>query len=152
MPGLPRTTKKVHAVDADAWVKKQQELEDTTSKPLPDTNDEEEKPRNQSIAQIVYADNRKKARSSHQQLEKFNPIRMLGMIHEGNELPMYNQPSDTHLYHVNKRNHTYFKRTLVERFKKRNEEKEARERYMTETYTKMMATWSKKCDKIENSK
>ena len=77
---------------------------------------------------------------------------MLGMIHEGNELPMYNQPSDTHLYHVNKRNHTYFKRTLVERFKKRNEEKEARERYMTETYTKMMATWSKKCDKIENSK
>merc|ERR1712113_266190 len=38
--------------------KKQQELEDTTSKPLSDTNDEEEKPRNQSIAQIVYADNR----------------------------------------------------------------------------------------------
>ena len=36
----------------------QQELEDTTSKPLSDTNDEEEKPRNQSIAQIVYADNR----------------------------------------------------------------------------------------------
>ena len=36
----------------------QQELEDTTSKPLSDTNDEEEKPRNQSIAQIVYAENR----------------------------------------------------------------------------------------------
>ena len=48
--------------------------------------------------------------------------------------------------------HTFFKRTLVERFKKRNEEKEARERYMTETYTKMMATWSKKVDKFENSK
>lgn len=48
--------------------------------------------------------------------------------------------------------HTFFKRTLVERFKKRNEDKEARERYMTETYTKMMATWSKKIEKIENSK
>ena len=36
----------------------QQELEDTTSKPLSDTNDEEEKPRNQSIAQVVYAENR----------------------------------------------------------------------------------------------
>ena len=113
----------------------QQELEDTTSKPLSDTNDEEEKPRNQSIAQIVYADNRvriqisififyntvsknvfstlyqtvdilvvfqKKARSSHLMLEKFNPRRMIGMSHEGNELPMYNQPSDTRLYHDNK--------------------------------------------------
>ena len=41
---------------------------------------------------------------------------------------------------------------MVERFKKRNEDKEARERYMTETYTKMMATWSKKVEKVENSK
>ena len=41
---------------------------------------------------------------------------------------------------------------LVERFKKRNEEKEARERYMTETYTKLLAQWQKKVDKLENSK
>ena len=48
--------------------------------------------------------------------------------------------------------HTYFKRVLVERFKKRNEDKETREKYMTETYTRMMATWTKKVEKIENSK
>lgn len=41
---------------------------------------------------------------------------------------------------------------LVERFKKRLEEKEAREKYMTETYTKLLAQWQKKVDKVENSK
>jgi nuclear receptor co-repressor 1 len=85
-------------------------------------------------------------------LEKCAPRRKNGLSIEGAELPMYNQPSDTHLYYVNKRNHTFFKRILVERFKKRNEDKEARERYMTETYTKIMSTWSKKVEKIENSK
>ena len=40
----------------------------------------------------------------------------------------------------------------MDRFKRRIEEKEARERYMTETYSTMMAAWQKKVDRSENSK
>ena len=38
--------------------KKQQELEENAQKGLSDVNEEEEKPRNQSIAQVIYAENR----------------------------------------------------------------------------------------------
>ena len=76
--------------------KKYQEQEEHANKPLSDTNEdsvEEKQPKNQSIAQIIYAENRKKAKSSHEMLEKYAV----------NELPLYNQPSDTSLYHENKR-------------------------------------------------
>lgn len=45
-----------------------------------------------------------------------------------------------------------FKRHLIEYFKRRNEDRENRERYMTETYSKLKSTWMKKAEKIENSK
>ena len=48
--------------------------------------------------------------------------------------------------------HTYFKEQLVYYFKRRNDQAEKRERYMTETYAKMMATWNKKVERMENSK
>merc|ERR1712203_74305 len=110
--------------------KKYQEQEEHANKPLSDSHDEdsvvEEKPKNQSIAQVIYAENRKKAKLSHEMLDKYAV----------NELPLYNQPSDTSLYHENKRNHYIFKKTLVDHFRKKAEEKDARERYITDSYTK----------------
>ena len=41
---------------------------------------------------------------------------------------------------------------MVEHFKRRNEQNDIRNRYMTETYTRMMATWTKKVERMENSK
>ncbi|CAB4057904.1 Nuclear receptor corepressor 2,Nuclear receptor corepressor 1 [Lepeophtheirus salmonis] len=123
--------------------KKQQELEDAANRPSTDAVEEDEKPKNQSIAQIIYAENRKKARDAHAMLDKLAPH---------NELPLYNQPSDTVSYHENKRNHAHFKKQLVEYFKKRNEERESRERHMTETYSKLTTQWLKKVEKLENSK
>ena len=38
--------------------KKYKEQEEHANKPLSDTNEDEEKPKNQSIAQIIYAENR----------------------------------------------------------------------------------------------
>lgn len=38
--------------------KKQQELEDAANKPLSDSSDELERPKNQSVAQVIYAENR----------------------------------------------------------------------------------------------
>ena len=93
--------------------------------------------KNQSIAQLIYAENRKKARASHAMLEKFNP--MCETFGPGCDLPLYNQPSDMTLYYTNKQRHSTFKPHLVERFKRKIEEKESRERYLTETYSSMMA-------------
>ena len=101
----------------------QQEQEEHANKPMSDSNEEvEEKPKNQSIAQIIYNENRvslfsrktktsshrswkihkcvtfhlsffqQKAKSSHSMLDKYAV----------NELPLYNQPSDTDVYHKTK--------------------------------------------------
>lgn len=99
--------------------KKQQELEDSSSRPLSEDEEEEERPHNKSIAQIIYGENRvswltnqdpvrwngiingrfsmnlqRRAKKSHASLAKFAPP---------NTLPLYNQPSDTEEYLENKR-------------------------------------------------
>jgi hypothetical protein len=37
-----------------------------------------------------------------------------------------------------------FKKVLVEHFKRKNEDKEMNERYVTETYARLSAAWNKK--------
>merc|ERR1712203_762620 len=124
--------------------KKYQEQEEHANKPLSDSNEDtvEEKPKNQSIAQVIYAENRKKAKLSHEMLDKYAV----------NELPLYNQPSDTSLYHENKRNHSIFKKVLVDHFRRKIDDKEARERYITDSYTKLSTQWMKKVERVENSR
>jgi len=123
--------------------KKQQDLEDAANRPTSDSATEDEKPANQSIAQVVYSENRRKADKSHATLEK---------LAGNNDLPLYNQPSDTAVYNQNKRNYTAFKKKLVEYFKKKNDDKEARDRYFTHTYCKLTSIWTKKVDRIEKSR
>ena len=127
--------------------KKYREQEETAKQPMSDSNEEEEKPKNQSIAQVIYAENRRKAQSSHSMLDKYSLDK-----YAVNELPLYNQPSDTTLYHKNKRNHAMFKKVLVDHFRRKSEEKDSRERYLTETYAKMSAAWTKKVERVENSR
>uniref|UniRef100_A0A3Q0RTU7 N-CoR GPS2-interacting domain-containing protein n=1 Tax=Amphilophus citrinellus TaxID=61819 RepID=A0A3Q0RTU7_AMPCI len=75
--------------------KKQQQLEEEAAKPV-----EPEKPvtpppvehKHRSIVQIIYDENRKKAEEAHKILEGLGPKV---------ELPLYNQPSDTKVYHDN---------------------------------------------------
>ncbi|KAJ8412415.1 hypothetical protein AAFF_G00127510 [Aldrovandia affinis] len=75
--------------------KKQQQLEVEAAKPL-----EPEKPvspppvehKHRSIVQIIYDENRKKAEEAHKIFEGLGPKV---------ELPLYNQPSDTKVYHDN---------------------------------------------------
>lgn len=122
--------------------KKQHDLEDAANRPTSDSATEEEKP-GQSIAQSVYSENRRKAGQSHASLEKFSGK---------NDLPLYNQPSDTEVYSTNKKNYTQFKKKLVEYFKKRSDEREQRDRYMTVTYCKLTSQWTKKVDRVEGRK
>lgn len=123
--------------------KKQAELEEIASKPaIKQEVEEVSQPKHQSLAQKIYAENRKKAQAAHSLLDSLGPKV---------DWPIYNQPSDTSVYHENKRKHQTFKRRLLDYFKKRHTEKEARENYLTQTYSKLMQEWLRKVDKIESS-
>ena len=71
----------------------QHDLEDAANRPTSDSASEEAAV-NQSIAQNVYSENRRKAGQSHASLQKFSAK---------NDLPLYNQPSDTEVYSTNKK-------------------------------------------------
>lgn len=54
------------------------------------------------------------------------------------------------MYQENRRRHQSFKKRLLEYFKKRHTEKESRNTYLTETYSKLMQEWLRKVDKVES--
>ncbi|KAG5892507.1 hypothetical protein JTB14_034506 [Gonioctena quinquepunctata] len=123
--------------------KKQAELEEIAIKPAIKSEVEEvTAPKHQSLPQKIYAENRKKAQNAHAQLDTLGPKV---------EWPLYNQPSDAPIYQENKRKHMAFKRRLLDYFKQRHTEKESRNNFLTETYSKMMQDWLRKVDKIESS-
>ena len=62
--------------------------------------------------------------------------------------PLYHQPSDTEKYVDNKRRYSVFKKRLVDYLMKRQAEKTRREQNLTNTYSKIMADWLKKVDKV----
>ncbi|CAH0549000.1 unnamed protein product [Brassicogethes aeneus] len=123
--------------------KKEQELEEIANKPsVKGEVEEDTQPKHQSLHQKIYAENRKRAQNAHAKLDTLGPKV---------EFPLYNQPSDTSVYHENKRKHIAFKGRLIEYFKKRHVEKENRNNYLAETYSKLMQEWLRKVDKIESS-
>lgn len=120
-----------------------QELEESASKPSTKMEVEEDcQPKHQSLAQKIYAENRKKAQSAHSMLDTLGPKV---------EWPIYNQPSDAPVYHENKRKQLAYKRKLLEYFKKRHAEKDTRNSHLILTYSKMMQEWHRKVDKTESS-
>ena len=98
-------------------------MEDAANKPSTDSSSEDAAP-NQSLAQMVYSENRRKAEESHAVLDR---------VSSKNDLPLYNQPSDTDLYSFNKKSYTVFKKKLVEYFKAAQAEREQKDRVETET-------------------
>ncbi|KAL3271044.1 hypothetical protein HHI36_021544 [Cryptolaemus montrouzieri] len=123
--------------------KKQQELEEVALKPVVKNEVEEvTQPKHHSLPQKIYAENRKKAANAHARLDSLGPKV---------EWPLYNQPTDSPVYHENKRKNMHFKRRLLEYFKKKHSEKETRNAFLTETYSKLMQEWLRKVDKIESS-
>ncbi|CAH1800389.1 unnamed protein product [Owenia fusiformis] len=133
--------------------KKQQQLEEQANKP--DEENQSEEPvvenKNQSVAQIIYAENRKKAEKAHAVFSKLaapnDTLGATGLTFQ----PLYNQPSDTAVYHENKRKHMIFKKRLMLHFKKRHQARKIRERYLTERYDQLMQVWLKKIERIENN-
>lgn len=124
--------------------KKKVELEEAATQPERDLEEPAAAPEsmNRSLPHIIYADNRKKAQEAHQILSKLGPKV---------ELPLYNQPSDTSVYHENKLKYASLKSKLQEYFKNKQKEKEKRETYLTTTYAKLSADWARRLEKIENN-
>lgn len=124
--------------------KQEHELEGNASKPAVKSEVEENtQPKHQSLAQKIYAENRKKAQNAHAKLE---------LLGSKVEWPIYNQPSDSPVYHENKRKNLLFKKRLLEYFKKRHVEKERRNASLTETYSKLMQEWLRNVEKVESSR
>ncbi|XP_054281476.1 uncharacterized protein LOC128999132 isoform X3 [Macrosteles quadrilineatus] len=125
--------------------KKEQELAEAACQPDEKKDEEEDRsqqPKHQSLAQKIYAENRRKAQKAHLEMEKLGPKV---------DLPLYNQPSDTAVYHENKRRHAAFRKRLLDHLRTTKEEKETREKNLTQTYSRMMQEWHRKIEKIENS-
>ncbi|XP_051891481.1 nuclear receptor corepressor 1 isoform X10 [Pristis pectinata] len=125
--------------------KKQQQLEEEAAKPP-----EPEKPvspppveaKHRSIVQIIYDENRKKAEEAHKILDGLGP-RV--------ELPLYNQPSDTKIYHENIKTNQVMRKKLILFFKRRNHARKQREQKICQRYDQLMEVWEKKVERIENN-
>ena len=64
-------------------------------------------------------------------------------------MPLYNQPSDTNVYHENKRRHLNFKKCLIDYLKQQAAEKQSYDKFLTLTYSKLMSEWLRKVDKVK---
>ncbi|KAI1893538.1 hypothetical protein AGOR_G00124760 [Albula goreensis] len=125
--------------------KKQQQLEDEAAKPP-----EPEKPvtpppvehKHRSIVQIIYDENRKKAEEAHSILEGLGPKV---------ELPLYNQPSDTKVYHDNIKINQVMRKKLILFFKRRNHARKQREQKICQRYDQLMEAWEKQVERMENN-
>ncbi|XP_078786527.1 nuclear receptor corepressor 1 isoform X9 [Oryzias latipes] len=125
--------------------KKQQQLEEEAAKPV-----EPEKPvtpppvehKHRSIVQIIYDENRKKAEEAHKILVNLGPKV---------ELPLYNQPSDTKVYHDNIKTNQVMRKKLILFFKRRNHARKQREQKICQRYDQLMEAWEKKVERMENN-
>ncbi|XP_034945061.1 uncharacterized protein Smr isoform X3 [Chelonus insularis] len=98
-------------------------------------------PKHQSLAQKIYAENRKKAEEAHRLLDRLGPKV---------ELPLYNQPSDTNLYQENKTRHqTCMRARLIARLRKEHSERAALQRQQSQTYAILVQEWHRKVDRLE---
>ncbi|KAG8200653.1 hypothetical protein JTE90_022274 [Oedothorax gibbosus] len=145
---INRVDKEINELDAQTkrLEAKKKAIEEEASKPTVSKGTTKDacpvESKQMSMAQIIYSENRNKAQDSHKILEKLGPKV---------EIPMYNQPSDTGLYHENKRKHHFFRSRLVKCFKRRHKERSMREKHLTESYSKLQQEWLKKLEKKENN-
>ena len=125
--------------------KKQQDLEEAAKKPPPEHAElrtHSTRPKNQSVAQLIYAENRRKAAEAHQLLATLGP---------SIELPLYHQPSDTSVYLRNRAQFLVFRPVLLKFLRRLQKEKEVRNSYLTSTYNKWMNQWVKRVAELEKT-
>lgn len=122
--------------------KKEASLEETTAKPAQAEENQEVQPKHRSLAQKIYAENRKKANNAHATLLMAGPTI---------ELPLYNQPSDVDICKEIIHRHQSFKSRLLLHLKKHKSERAARNSALAEKYADLSQEWLRRVDKVESS-
>uniref|UniRef100_A0A3P9NJB4 Nuclear receptor corepressor 1 n=1 Tax=Poecilia reticulata TaxID=8081 RepID=A0A3P9NJB4_POERE len=65
--------------------------------------------------------------------------------------PLYNQPSDTKVYHDNIKTNQVMRKKLILFFKRRNHARKQREQKICQRYDQLMEAWEKKVERMENN-
>ncbi|KAJ8873824.1 hypothetical protein PR048_024660 [Dryococelus australis] len=107
-------------------------------------NEEEEvkNPQSPSLAIKIYAENKRKLHESNMLWEKLGPKIVM---------PLYNQPSDTIVYHENRKKHLVFKYCLLKFLKCKQAESSLQENYLIALYMEKKQEWLNKVKAIESS-
>lgn len=123
--------------------RKQEDLEKAKSS---GTENEVEPTKHQAhgnnLAQIIYAENRKRAFEAHSVLNALNPNMC--------ELPLYNQPQDAEVCRENAQSHVAFKARLLLNFRKVKTERAQKQNELSEKYTFLSQDWLKRVEKMES--
>uniref|UniRef100_A0A336M5Y3 CSON012358 protein n=1 Tax=Culicoides sonorensis TaxID=179676 RepID=A0A336M5Y3_CULSO len=124
--------------------KKQAMLEETASFKPECQSDEtsEHVPKHRSLAQNIYAENRKKALAAHA---------ILNLLGPSNDYPIYNQPKDAQVCQYIIEQHKSFKEKLVRHLKTKKLNNAMRQTETAEKYCQMSLEWNKKVEKIEST-
>ncbi|XP_026830889.1 uncharacterized protein LOC105284432 isoform X2 [Ooceraea biroi] len=129
--------------------KRLKELEEAANKPLEATGlkrhieEQSQQPKHQSLAQKIYAENRRKAEEAHRLLERLGPKV---------ELPLYNQPSDTNVYQENRTQHQTCMRTrLVARLRREHVERTSLHQQQSQTYAILVQEWHRRVERLEST-
>lgn len=123
---------------------KEASLEEASAKPTVRAEEVSElaQPKHRSLAQKIYADNRKKAAVAHAVLAALGPPI---------ELPLYNQPSDAEICREIIQRHQTFKSRLLLHFKKIKSERMGKNLATSERYSQLSSDWRVRVEKIEAS-
>lgn len=123
---------------------KQAMLEETASYKLESNNDDtsELQPKHRSLAQKIYAENRKKALAAHA---------ILSSLGSSFEYPMYNQPRDAKVCQNIIEKHKIFKEKLVQHLRAKKMENTKDQNETAEKYSFLSQEWNKKVEKLETT-
>lgn len=119
-----------------------EQKEDGTSK-----NEVPEQPtfRHRTLAQQIYAENKKKASENHAILNAFN------FKGQTSELPLYNQPSDAEVCRKIHEQYLTFRSSLLLHLRKIKSERAQRNQELADKYAKLSVEWQKRVEKVESS-
>lgn len=117
-------------------------LKEASAKPPAAEEAAEIPAKNRSLAQIIYADNRRKASLAHGVLLPLGPPI---------ELPLYNQPSDTDACRGIIERHEKFKQRLVRHFQYLKASRLRRNAEFADCYGFMSQEWQRRVEKAEST-
>lgn len=118
-----------------------EQKEDGTSVEVP----EQPHFRHRTLAQQIYAENKKKASENHAILTALN------FKGQTTELPLYNQPSDAEVCRKIHEQYLTFRSSLLSHLRKIKSERAQRSQELADKYAKLSTDWQKRVEKVESS-